>query len=283
MTTSESSVPRASRRPGRRSRRDPEARMALREHLREPRNRLVKSALAVVVGAIVGWFLSERFYALLLKPITDSAAANGSRVSINYADPFGAFNQRLAVAGLIGVFLASPVWLWQFWAFITPGLTRKEKRYSVGFVAAALPLFLGGCTLAWFVLPKALEFLNSFVPAGGTNFITANVYFSFVTRIVLAFGIAFVIPVVLVGLNLAHLLSGRNVLKQWRILVFSCFLFSAVATPTPEVTSMLLLAGSMCLLFAVAVGVCLLLDRRRAADSDEPDYDALPDDEASPL
>ncbi|GAB3590928.1 twin-arginine translocase subunit TatC [Angustibacter peucedani] len=267
----------------RRGRRDPEGRMSLREHLVELRRRVVRSALAVVVGGVVGWFLSERFYEALLKPITDSAAANGVPTTINYADPFSAFNQRLQVAVIIGVVIASPVWLYQFWAFITPGLTRKERRYSFGFVGAALPLFLGGGTLAWFVLPKALEFLNSFVPEGGSNFITANLYFSFVTRIVLAFGIAFVIPVVLVALNMAHLLSGRTMLRQWRITVFVCFLFAAVATPTPEVTSMLLLAGSMCLLFAIAIGICLLLDRRRARSSTEPDYAALDDDQASEL
>jgi sec-independent protein translocase protein TatC len=257
--------------------------MSLREHLRELRSRVVRSAIAVVIGGIAGWFVSKPVYAALLKPITDSAARNGVPTTINYADPFSAFNQRLQVAAIVGVVLASPVWLYQFWAFITPGLTRKERRYSYGFVAAALPLFLGGGTLAWFVLPKALEFLNSFVPEGGSNFITANLYFSFVTRIVLAFGVAFVIPVVLVALNMAHLLSGRTMLRQWRITVFVCFLFSAVATPTPEVTSMLLLAGSMCLLFAVAIGVCLLMDRRRAAASTEPDYATLSDDEASEL
>ena len=257
--------------------------MSLREHLRELRTRLVRSAVAVVIGGIAGWFVSKPVYSALLKPITDSAARNGVPTTINYADPFSAFNQRLQVAVIVGIVLASPVWLYQFWAFITPGLTRKERRYSYGFVGTALPLFLGGGTLAWFVLPKALEFLNSFVPEGGSNFITANLYFSFVTRIVLAFGVAFVIPVVLVALNMAHLLSGRTMLRQWRITVFVCFLFAAVATPTPEVTSMLLLAGSMCLLFAVAIGICLLLDKRRAQSSSEPDYGALADDEASEL
>lgn len=276
MSTRESALPRGSRR-------DPEGRMSLRDHLSELRRRLVRSAIAVVVGGVVGWFTSKAVYSALLKPITDSAAINGVPTTINYADPFSAFNQRLQVAVITGIVLASPVWLYQFWAFITPGLTRKERRYSYGFVGAALPLFLGGGTLAWFVLPKALEFLNSFVPAGGSNFITANLYFSFVTRIVLAFGVAFVIPVVLVALNMAHLLSGRAMLRQWRITVFICFLFSAVATPTPEVTSMLLLAGSMCLLFAVAIGLCLLLDRRRARSSSEPDYSEIADDEASEL
>src|SRR3954454_10128076 len=263
--------------------RDPEGRMSLREHLRELRTRLFRSAIAIVLGSIVGWFLSDPFYRALLRPITESQEANGVPTSLNFADPLSAFNQRVQICIIIGVIIASPVWLNQFWAFITPGLTRKEKRYGFGFVGAALPLFLGGATLAWWVLPKALEFLNSFVPEGGSNFITASVYFSFVTRILLAFGIAFVVPVVLVALNMAHLLSGRTMLKHWRIIVFACFLFAAVATPTPEATSMVILAGSMCLLFAIAISICLLLDRRRARAATEPDYAALDDDEASEL
>jgi sec-independent protein translocase protein TatC len=263
--------------------RDPEGRMSLREHLRELRTRLFRSAIAVVIGGIAGWFLSDPFYRALLRPITESQAANGVPTSLNFADPLSAFNQRVQICIIIGVIIAAPVWLYQFWAFITPGLTRKEKRYGFGFVGAALPLFLGGATLAWWVLPKALEFLNSFVPEGGSNFITANVYFAFVTRIVLAFGLAFVVPVVLVALNMAHLLPGRTLLKHWRITVFACFLFAAVATPTPEATSMCILAGSMCLLFAIAITICLLLDRRRARRASEPDYAAMDDDQASDL
>ncbi len=258
--------------------------MSLREHLLELRRRLYVCLGTIAAGAIFGWFAAERFYAALLRPITESAKTNGVPTSINFADPFGAFNQRVQVSIVIGLVLAAPVWLFQFWAFITPGLTRKERRYAYGFVGAALPLFLGGATLAWWVLPKALEFLNQFVPEdGGSNFITSNLYFSFVIRIVLAFGIAFVLPVVLVALNMAHLLKGRTMLKHWRIIVFTCFLFAAVATPTPEATSMCILAGSMCLLFGIAIGICLLLDRRRERQSTEPDYQDLSDDVASDL
>lgn len=257
--------------------------MSLRDHLRELRNRLLRSAVAVVLGGIAGWFLSGPFYKALMRPIVESQNANGVPTTLNFADPLSAFNQRVQISLIIGFLLAAPVWLYQFWAFITPGLTRKERRYSFGFVGAALPLFLGGATLAWWVLPKAMEFLNSFVPEGGSNFITANVYFSFVIRIVLAFGIAFVVPVALVGLNMAHLLPGRTLLKHWRITVFACFLFAAIATPTPEATSMIILASAMCLLFGIAIAICLVLDRRRARASAEPDYAALPDDEASEL
>jgi sec-independent protein translocase protein TatC len=205
----------------------------------------------------------------------------GARISLNFPNPAAAFNLKVQLAVLTGLVIASPVWLYQFWAFITPGLTRRERRYSFGFVGAALPLFLGGSLLAWWVLPKAMSFFNEFVPRAGTNFIEAPTYFSFVTRIVLAFGIAFVIPVVLVALNLVGLLSGRTLLRQWRLTVFACFLFAAIATPTPEATTMCILAGAMCLLFGVAIAICLFVDRRRARRADDMSH--LSDDEASPL
>ena len=265
-----------------RRRRDPEGRMALREHLYELRRRLVRSALAIFAGAVAGWFLYDWVFAALVRPIRVIQLERGAAAaSLNFVDPAGPFNLKVQLAILTGVVLASPVWLYQFWAFITPGLTRRERRYSFGFVGAALPLFLGGAALAWWVLPKAMEFFNAFVPEGGSQLIGANTYFAFVTRIVLAFGIAFVLPVVLVALNLVGLLSGRTLVRQWRITVFACFLFAAVATPTPEVTSMCILAGAMCLLFGLAIGICLLVDRRRARHTE--DLSHLSDDEASAL
>ncbi len=204
-------------------------------------------------------------------------------ITINFNDLAGAFNLRIQLSILIGLVLASPVWLYQLWAFVTPGLTRKERRYSFGFVGAALPLFLGGAGLAWWALPKALAFFVDFTPEGGSNVISAPLYFSFVTRIVLAFGIAFVIPVLLVALNMVGLLSGRALVRQWRITVFGCFLFAAIATPTPEATTMCILAGAMCLLFGAAIGICLLGDRRRARRAKDDELADLADDEASPL
>ncbi len=260
-----------------------DGRMPLREHLLELRRRLYFSFGAIALGSIAGWFLSSRVYDIILEPLRSSSAKKDALIGINYSDPFGAFNQRLQVSLVAGLFLTSPIWLYHLWAFITPGLTGKERRYSFGFVAAALPLFLGGATLAWFVLPAALQFLTAFIPEGGSQLLSSQMYFSFVLRITLAFGIAFVLPVILVALNMVGLLPGKTVLRHWRIIVFSCFLFSSVATPTPEATSMCILAGAMCILFAVAVGVCLLLDRRRAKKSAARDFAQLPDDQASPL
>jgi sec-independent protein translocase protein TatC len=265
-------------------RRNPEGRMALREHLGELRRRLTRAGLGVLAGAVAGWFLYEPLFEAATRPIREIQERRGpGSASINFGDPFSPFNLKLQGALVVGVVIASPIWLYQLWAFITPGLTSKERRSSLGFLAAAVPLFLSGAGLAWFVLPKAIEFLNDFVPDGGSTFIDAPSYFSFVTRVVLAFGVAFVIPVVLVCLNLVGLLSGRTLIHHWRIIVFSCFLFAAIATPTPEATSMCVLAGSMCLLFAVAVAICVVVDRRRARRLRETSYESLDDDEASPL
>lgn len=258
--------------------------MALREHLLELRRRLTRAALGIFAGAVGGWFLYVPLFEAATRPIREIQAKRGaSAATINFADPMSPFNLKIQAALVIGVLISSPIWLYQMWAFITPGLNHRERRAAVGFLAAAVPLFLGGAGLAWLVLPKAVEFLNEFVPAGGSTFIDANGYFAFVTRIVLAFGVAFVIPVILVCLNLVGLLRGRTLVGHWRIIVFSCFLFAAIATPTPEATSMCILAGAMCLLFGIAMAICLLVDRRRARASGEPDLERLDDDEASPL
>jgi sec-independent protein translocase protein TatC len=264
-------------------RRNPEGRMALREHLAELRRRLTRAGLGVMAAAVGGWFLYEPVFEAATRPIREIQERRGpGSASINFGDPFSPFNLKLQGALIIGVIIASPIWLYQLWAFITPGLTSKERRSSMAFLAAAVPLFLSGSLLAWLVLPKAIEFLNAFVPDGGSTFIDAPSYFSFVTRVVLAFGIAFVIPVILVCLNLVGLLKGRTLVRHWRIIIFSCFLFAAIATPTPEATSMCVLAGAMCVLFGVAVAICLLVDRRRHRRSLD-ELESLDDDEASPL
>jgi sec-independent protein translocase protein TatC len=267
-----------------RRRRDPEGRMALREHLLELRRRVVRSSAAILLGAVAGWFVYTTVFDALARPILELQQERGlGKISLNFPNPAAAFNLKIQLSILTGVVLASPVWLYQFWAFITPGLTRRERRYSFAFVGAALPLFLGGAALAWWVLPKAMSFFNEFVPRAGTNFIEAPTYFSFVTRIILAFGIAFVIPVVLVALNMVGLLSGRALVRQWRITVFGCFLFAAIATPTPEATTMCILAGAMCLLFGLAIAICLFGDRRRARRNRDSDLSHLSDDEASAI
>ena len=149
-------------------------------------------------------------------------------------------------------------------AFIVPGLTRKEKRITVAFIGAAVPLFLGGCWLAYAVLPRAMGALLSFTPTSGSNIIDVSLYLSFVLKFILVFGLGFLLPVFLVGLNVAHILSGRLMLRAWRGAVFLCFLFTAMMTPDPNPFTMIILAIPLAALYFAAVGVSLLLAKRRS-------------------
>jgi sec-independent protein translocase protein TatC len=169
------------------------------------------------------------------------------------------------------------------WAFVVPGLTRREKRIALGYLSVAVPLFLSGIALAWLVLPNAVHFLTSFTPKGATNLVSADSYLTFVTRIMLAFGIAFVVPLFLVALNMLGVVSALALAKAWRISVFLCFLFAAVASPTPDAASMLALAFPMVGLYMVAVGVAWLNDRRRDRKAAAAGYGGLSDDQASRL
>ncbi|MFF0944876.1 twin-arginine translocase subunit TatC [Kocuria sp. CPCC 205300] len=243
---------------------NPQAQMALAEHLRELRNRLVKAAVATVLGMVAGFFLYEPFMAYITEPLQRLAEAEGSEASINYSAVGSSFNIMVEVSLVLGLVLASPVWLYQLWAFVTPALHRTERRYAVGFLAAAVPLFVGGTAVAVLTLPTAVYALTAFTPVGGTNFISADVYLRFFLQLILTFGIAFVLPVFLVGLNMLGVLSGRTVLKSWRIVVVLVMVVSAMAAPGPDPMTMFYLAVPLLTLFFVAVGLCLLLDRRRA-------------------
>ncbi|KLU11320.1 twin-arginine translocase subunit TatC [Kocuria sp. SM24M-10] len=243
---------------------NPQAQMALAEHLRELRNRLIKAAVATVLGMVGGFFLYQPFMGYITEPLARLAEAEGNQASINYSAVGSSFNIMVEVSLVLGLVLASPVWLYQLWAFVTPALHRTERRYAVGFLAAAVPLFLGGIAVAVLTLPTAVYALTAFTPAGGTNFISADVYLRFFLQLILTFGIAFVLPVFLVGLNMLGVLSGRTVLKSWRIVVVLVMVVSAMAAPGPDPMTMFYLAVPLLTLFFVAVGLCLLLDRRRA-------------------
>ncbi len=262
--------------------------MPLREHLRELRTRLFKAGVAVILGAVIGWFLYPRVYEALQEPIlqirADRLRQNPTDVvTLSFDQVATSFNLQLRMSFYIGIVLSSPVWLYQLWAFIVPGLTKREKRYSMGFVGAAVPLFLAGIALAWKVLPNAIKFLTAFTPVGTANIINASDYFTFVLQIILAFGIAFVIPLLLVALNFAGVLSAVAMAKAWRVAVFLCFLFAAVASPTPDAGSMLALAFPMVGLYLLAVGIAWVNDRRRARRAAADGFGDLSDDEASPL
>jgi sec-independent protein translocase protein TatC len=176
--------------------------------------------------------------------------------------------------------------MYNLWAFVAPGLHKRERRYGIAFVATAVPLFIGGAVLAYFFLPKGFDLLIGFNPdpQNVANIIGLNDYLSFVLRMFLVFGVAFVLPVFLVALNLAGVVSGRSLLKAWRPVILGAFVFAAVATPSGDPYTMTALAVPMLVLYYVAAGISLLTDRRRRRQGiDGLDYSTLDDDTASPM
>ncbi len=261
--------------------------MPLTEHLRELRSRLVKSGIAIGLGMVLGWIYYPQLFALLSAPFqgaVEQAQAEGRDVTLaltGVADPFVLQIQIAAVAGLV---VSAPVWLYQLWRFVTPGLHRHERRWAIGFVAVATPLFFGGVLLAYTVLPLGLEVLLGFTPDNVENIVSVDRYLSFFIRTVLVFGVGFLLPLLVVVLNFAGLLTGKRLISWWRWIIIGIVLFAAVATPTGDPINLLLLAGPILLLVAIAVGICVLNDRRRARRrASEPDYSSYDDDEMSPL
>jgi sec-independent protein translocase protein TatC len=267
---------------------EPAAAMPLTEHLRELRSRLVKSGLAIAIGMVVGWIYYPQLFSWLSAPFmgaVEQAQAEGREVTLALTGVADPFVLQMQVAAVAGVVLAAPIWLYQLWRFVTPGLHRHERRWALGFVAVAFPLFLAGVALAYAVLPLGLQVLLGFTPENVENIVSVDRYLSFFLRTVLVFGVGFLLPLLLVLLNFAGVLSGKRLLSWWRWIIVGVILFAAVATPTGDPINLLLLAGPILLLVAAAVGVSLLNDRRRARrrGGAEPDYTEYDDDETSPL
>ena len=193
-----------------------------------------------------------------------NAAEHESNTTINFGSVTGAFDLRMQTSIFLGVLLASPFWLYNLWAFITPGLKKKERRYTITFLGTAVPLFVAGCWLAWVSLPYFIASLISFTPSGAANVINANEYVLFTIRVLLVFGIAFVLPAVLVLLNFIGILSAASILKSWRLAVFISAIIAALATPVSDPMSMLLVMIPMTVLYFLSAGIATLHDRRAA-------------------
>ncbi|SEI85248.1 Sec-independent protein translocase TatC [Demequina mangrovi] len=242
--------------------------MALADHLRELRKRIILSAVGIVVGMVGGWLLYPMIFESLLEPIVAIAEQDDSLVTVNFGGVASALDMQIKVSLVLGIVLSAPWWLYQLWAFVAPGLHQREKRYTVAFLGSAIPLFFGGVAVAWWVLPRAVEILISFTPEGAANLLDAQTFLTFAVRLILAFGLAFVFPVIMVAVTWVGIVKAQTWLHGWRWAVFLICLAAAVLTPTPDAVTMMVMAVPMVGLYFSAVGVCLLRDRavrRRAA------------------
>jgi len=258
--------------------------MSLLEHLKEFQKRLLRAVLGIVAGAAVAWIFYDQIFHLIEAPfnaVVEQARAQGKTITLAISGVTDAFTLQLEVVLVVGAILSAPIWLYQLWRFLAPGLTGKERRWAYIFAFSATPLFLLGAFIAYKAMPALLRVFLGFTPENVANIINVNDYLSFTLQLMLFFGIGAIIPVVFVMLNFAGLLSGRALLKQWRWLVIGVLTFAAVATPTPDPVNMLLAATPFAALLALAILLMLLNDARRSRR--RPDELAgLSDDEASP-
>lgn len=259
--------------------------MSLIEHLRELRNRLFKASLAIVIGTVVAWSFYPQIFEILSQPvnvIVEKAQENGRDVRLVLGGVADAFVLQIKVSVVTSMLVTSPIWIYQLWRFITPGLYRKEKLRAYLFVSVAVPLFVSGAVLAYIFLPIGLNLLFGFTPLGVGNYVPVDRYLSFFLRMVLVFGISFLAPLFIVMLNIFDVLEAKAITSRWRVVVLSVFAFAAVATPTGDPVNMTLLAAPVLLLISIATFIAWLNDKRRARVRKDDPVLGLSDDEASP-
>ena len=247
--------------------------MTIWEHIAELRSRLIKVAAAVAVGALVGWFLFPYLLDFLLRPYHE-IQPNSSLIA---TEPLQAFALRLQMSAYIGIAIAMPVILWQLWRFITPALYPHEKKYAIPFVVSALLLFVLGASLAYLILNPTLQFL---VNIGGSNiqpYYTASSYITLIVWMMLAFGVGFEFPVIIVALQLIGVITPRQLIRWWRISLVLIAVVAAVITPSGDPISMIALAVPMVVLYVMSIGVgagVLRLRSRKEHKADRTESDA---------
>jgi sec-independent protein translocase protein TatC len=275
-----------SRTTARASRHPDDARMSLADHLRELRRRLVISAVAVVVATIVAFAFHGHILHVLTRPycsLPPSYRLVHDKCTLVVTGVLDPFTVTLRLSLYAGLLLSSPVWLWQVWRFVTPGLYQNERRWALGFVMSSVALFSLGGLFAYLTLSKGLHFLLGFATGGIASLLSFDSYLSYVVAIVLVFAVSFEFPLVIVMLNLVGVLPYARLRRWTRGVVFGIFAFAAVATPTQDPFTMLALAVPICLLYGVALAIALVHDRRVARRGDTSPYAHLSDDELSPL
>ncbi len=265
-----------------RSKGNPEARMPLMEHLRELRKRLFRAFLGIAAGVVAGFFVYQPVWNFLQRPYCDlpsSVRTGGEGCELVFTGIFDPFVLQFKVAIVVGLLLACPFWLYQLWAFVAPALNGREKRYTYYFIAAAVPLFLAGASLGYYITGLAMQVLFGFATEQMTAMITITNYLNYMLLMIIVFGMGFVSPLVVVLLNLMGVVSQAAIAKHRRLILFVIFVVAAVVTPA-EPLSMLALAVPLIVLFELAEVFCYFNDRRRR--NADP-YAGLDDDEISPI
>jgi sec-independent protein translocase protein TatC len=267
---------------------NPDGRMPLMDHIRELRNRLVKICLALLIGTGIGLIpaVFDRVWNFVQHPFC-SAVINGHTGCRVIGDQlilqgvFDPFMLRVEVAFFFGLIVTSPIWLYQLWAFVAPGLYRREKKWTYLFVASAVPLFVGGGALAYYAMSRGLRYLLGLAPGHVLVLPSVSTYLSYFTAMLLGFGLAFELPLLLLMLNMVGILS-HAFFKRWRrLMIFAVFVFAGIASPSPDPLTMLLLAVPCLILVEIAEIIIWSNDRRRAARPGM--YAGLSDDEVAPL
>ena len=256
--------------------------MTLIEHVRELRNRLFWASLGLVAGLIVGFIVSQWVFHLLEQPYCALPSSYvGGKCKFLVLGVGDTLILRLKIALWVGLIVGAPVWLYQLWAFIAPGLHRHERKWAYIFVAIAAPLFAAGAVMAFLVIGHSLKFIMESGVLGEATQLEVTSYVGFVTTMILLFGVAFEFPLILLMLNFTGVVSASRLLSWWRVVIFLSFAFAAVATPDPGPFGMLLLATCMSALYFLAVGVAYINDKRKGRGKEI--YADLDDDAISPL
>jgi sec-independent protein translocase protein TatC len=263
---------------------NPEGRMSLIDHLRELRNRVVKIAVAVLIGAGVSWAFYDQIWAFMKKPYCHAVGFCKTNVpghSLVLNGVMDGFYLHIKVSVIAGVVLTSPIWLYQLWAFVAPGLYSRERRWTYTFLGTAIPLFALGCFFAFNAMSRGLEFFIG-QSQGFTILYNADTYIGYWIAMIVGFGLCFEVPLFLVMLNLARIVTHERFKKWRRLIIFLVFVFAGIASPSPDPLTMLMLGGVVVVLVEAAEIFIYLNDRRWIRNHPDP-YEGLSDDELSPI
>lgn len=242
--------------------------MSMLEHLYELRDRIMKCAVAIALGAVVAWFLYPQIFDVLLQPYCELQGSSIDDCLLLQTEPLEGFSVRLKIAGYGGIALAMPVLLWQIWRFVTPGLYTHEKKWAYPFVFAAMALFLLGAGLAYYSLTPALEFLTEVGGPGLNQQFRPAPYFELITYMMLAFGVGFEFPIVLIFLQLAGILDARTLRDVRRYALVGIVVLVAVITPSGDPYTLGILSIPMYLFYEASILIGMLLTRKRRREEE---------------